>query len=44
MFKSIVSKIAGDPVQRTVSKYQAMVDEINTLEPEYQQMSDERTL
>ena len=28
MFKSIVSKIAGDPAQRTMSKYQAMVDEI----------------
>ncbi len=41
MFKSIVSKITGDPAQRTMSKYQAMVDEINALEAEYQQMSDD---
>ena len=41
MFKLIVSKIAGDPAQRTMSKYQAMVDEINALEPEYQHMSDD---
>src|SRR5512136_3293652 len=41
MFKSIVSKFTGDPAQRTLSKYQAMVDEINALEPEYQQMSDD---
>src|SRR5512136_115065 len=40
MFKSIVSKFTGDPAQRTLSKYQAMVDEINALEPEYQQMSE----
>jgi preprotein translocase subunit SecA len=40
MFKSIVSKFTGDPAQRTLAKYQALVDEINALEPEYQQMSD----
>ena len=41
MFKSIVSKITGDPAQRTMSKYQSLVDEVNALEPEYQQMSDD---
>jgi preprotein translocase subunit SecA len=41
MFKSIVSKFTGDPAQRTLSKYQALVDEVNALEPEYQQMSDD---
>jgi preprotein translocase subunit SecA len=41
MFKSLVSKFTGDPAQRTMSKYQALVDEVNALEPEYQQMSDD---
>ena len=41
MFKSIVSKFTGDPAQRTLSKYQALVDEVNALEPDYQQMSDD---
>jgi preprotein translocase subunit SecA len=41
MFKSIVSKFTGDPAQRTMSKYQGLVDEVNALEPEYQQMSDD---
>jgi preprotein translocase subunit SecA len=42
MFKSIVSKFTGDPAQRTMSKYQALVDAVNALEPEYQQMSDDQ--
>src|SRR5512140_1102427 len=41
MFKSIVSKFSGDPAQKTMSKYQAMVDEVNALEAEYEHMSDE---
>ncbi|HSD83002.1 MAG TPA: preprotein translocase subunit SecA [Anaerolineae bacterium] len=41
MFKSLVSKFTGDPAQRTLAKYQPMVDEINALEPEYQQMSED---
>ena len=41
MFKSIVSKFTGDPAQRTLSKYQALIDEVNALEPEYQAMSED---
>jgi len=41
MFKSIVSKLSGDPAQKTMSKYQAMVAEVNALEAEYEKMSDD---
>jgi preprotein translocase subunit SecA len=39
MFKSLVSKLAGDPAQRTMSKYQPLIDEVNALEEEYKAMS-----
>ena len=41
MFKSIVSKLSGDPAQKTMSKYQDMVAEVNALEAEYEKMSDD---
>ena len=41
MFKSIVSKFTGDPAQKTMAKYQVMIDEVNALEAEYEHMSDE---
>lgn len=41
MFKAIVSKFTGDPAQRTLAKYQALLDEVNALEPEYRAMSEE---
>ncbi len=41
MFKSIVSKITGDSATRTASKYQAIVEEVNQLEAEYERMSDD---
>ena len=41
MFKSIVSKFTGDPAQKTMAKYQALVDEVNALEAEYERMSEE---
>ena len=41
MFKSIVSKLSGDPAQKTLAKYQAMVAEVNALEAEYEKMSDD---
>jgi preprotein translocase subunit SecA len=41
MLKNIFTKISGDPGSRTAGKYQAIVDEINALEPEFEQMSDD---
>ena len=41
MLKSIVQKITGDPMERTVRAYQKTVDAVNALEPEYQRLSDE---
>jgi preprotein translocase subunit SecA len=33
MFKNIVKKVMGDPVERALSRYRERVDEINELEP-----------
>ncbi|MFN8597006.1 MAG: preprotein translocase subunit SecA [Anaerolineae bacterium] len=41
MLKNLFSKIAGDSNSRVVGKLQPIVDEINALEPEFQEMSDE---
>jgi preprotein translocase subunit SecA len=41
MFRNIVKKVVGDPVQRALVKYQETVDKVNALEPAMQQLSDE---
>src|SRR5690606_8651596 len=40
MFKNIVKKIAGDPVERALSRYREIVDKINAFEPSMQALSD----
>ncbi|MFQ5772568.1 MAG: preprotein translocase subunit SecA, partial [bacterium] len=39
---SILTKILGDPNQKTLGKLQPLVDEINALEPTYEKLSDEK--
>ncbi|MBI5670032.1 MAG: preprotein translocase subunit SecA [Chloroflexi bacterium] len=40
MFKSIVKKVVGDPVERALTKYREVVEKINALEPAMQRCSD----
>ena len=40
MFKSLVKKVVGDPVERALKQYRESVDEINALEPEIQRLDD----
>src|SRR5579871_453859 len=42
MFKNIVKKVMGDPVERALSRYRERVDEINELEPSIQKLSMEQ--
>ena len=42
MFRKVVKSVFGDPMERTVNKYRARVEEINALEPQFQAMSDEQ--
>jgi len=41
MLNKIVRLFAGDPSKRTISKFTEVVDEINSLEPEFEALSDE---
>src|SRR6202142_4432780 len=41
MLQKFVSVFGGDPNKRTVEKLAGIVDEINSLEPEFEQFSDE---
>ena len=40
MFKNIVQKVVGNPMDRAVAKYRETVDQINALEPQMQNCSD----
>jgi preprotein translocase subunit SecA len=40
MFKNIMKKVIGDPVERALSKYRDRVDQINALEPTFEALSD----
>ena len=42
MFRNIVKKVFGDPMEKALSGYQATVDQINALEPAMQQLGDEQ--
>ena len=41
MLQKFVSVFGGDPNKRTVEKLAPLVDEMNALEPEFEQLSDE---
>ncbi len=41
MFKNIVKKVIGDPIERALSRYRETVEEINAFEPAIQKLSDE---
>ena len=40
MFKNLVKKVIGDPVERSLNRYRAVVAEINDLEPAMQKLTD----
>ncbi|MBC6937585.1 MAG: preprotein translocase subunit SecA [Chloroflexi bacterium] len=40
MFKSIVKKVVGDPIERAMSRYREVIDRINALEPDMKKLSD----
>ncbi len=40
MFKDLLSKLGGDPSSRAIAQLLPLVDEINTLEPEFEKLSD----
>ncbi|MCY3780828.1 MAG: preprotein translocase subunit SecA, partial [Chloroflexi bacterium] len=42
MFRNIVKKVLGDPMEKALSGYQETVDRINALEPRMQQFSTEQ--
>ena len=42
MFRNIVKKVFGDPMQKALSGYQETVDQINALEPAMQKLSAEQ--
>ena len=42
MFRNIVKKVFGDPMEKALSGYQETVDQINALEPKMQQLSNEQ--
>src|SRR5215216_5080482 len=41
MFKNIVKKVIGDPIERALSQYREIVEEINAFEPAMQKLSAE---
>ena len=42
MFRNIVKKVFGDPMEKALSGYQKTVDRINALEPAMQRLGDEQ--
>ncbi len=42
MFRNIVKKVVGDPIERALSKYRDTVTQINALEPEIKRLSNEQ--
>ena len=42
MFRNIVKKVFGDPMEKALSGYQASVDQINALEPAMRKLSDQQ--
>ncbi|MBN1311658.1 MAG: SEC-C domain-containing protein [Anaerolineae bacterium] len=40
MFKNLLTKVAGDPYERELSRYRDIVEQVNALEPEMQAYSD----
>ena len=42
MFRNIVKKVFGDPMEKALSVYQETVDQVNALEPSMQQLSAEQ--
>ncbi|MFN8452667.1 MAG: hypothetical protein U0521_29685 [Anaerolineae bacterium] len=39
MFRNLVKKVIGDPIERAISQYREIVDEINAFEPAMQKLS-----
>ncbi|MCC6801642.1 MAG: preprotein translocase subunit SecA [Anaerolineae bacterium] len=42
MFRNLVKKVIGDPIERALSQYRDTVDDINALEPAIQKLSQEQ--
>lgn len=41
MLKKFLRMIGGDPVKRSIEEYSGLVDQVNELEPRFEQLSDE---
>jgi preprotein translocase subunit SecA len=41
MFKNLVKKVFGDPSEREAKRLQPLVEQVNSLEPEFERMSDD---
>ncbi|MFO7321214.1 MAG: preprotein translocase subunit SecA [Chloroflexota bacterium] len=42
MFRNLVKKVVGDPTERALARYRAVVDQINALEPAMKALSDDQ--
>src|SRR5688572_29323714 len=42
MFRNVLKKVVGDPVERALSRYRETVDKINALEPDMKKLSDDQ--
>jgi preprotein translocase subunit SecA len=42
MFKNVLKKVVGDPIERALSRYRETVDKINALEPDMKKLTDEQ--
>jgi preprotein translocase subunit SecA len=40
MFKNVLKKVVGDPIERALSRYRETVDKINALEPQMKKLTD----
>ncbi len=40
MFRTLVSKVVGDPEQRVAKRYAPLIQRINSLEPDFERLSD----
>src|SRR5689334_20297697 len=42
MFKNVLKKVVGDPIERALARYRETVDKINALEPDMKKLTDEQ--
>ncbi|MBZ0288758.1 MAG: hypothetical protein K8I30_14160, partial [Anaerolineae bacterium] len=42
MFRNVLKKVVGDPVERALARYREAVDKINALEPDMKKLTDDQ--